>query len=143
MKNICRLFVYAFLAFSLLLISCSKKMEPDPISILTSKTWKYSTVDRTPGSHIDIPFNMVSDCEKDDTFEFKNDQKLIIYNSVLKCAVGDPPTKVIDYVYNKETKELTIDGVKCTVISLTKDQLKYKIPVSYHTGFVFVVTILE
>lgn len=143
MKNICKFCVYGFLGFAILLMSCKKDKEQDPISILTSKTWKYSAVDRTLVNNLDLPFNMVPDCEKDNTFEFKKDGKLNTYNNVMKYNVDETSTKESNYSYNKETKELLINGFKCIVISLTKDQLKYKAPIAYQTGYVFVIIILE
>lgn len=123
--------------------SCKKENEQDPIVILTSKTWKFAKVDRSGGNHVDLPFNMVSDCQKDDTFEFKNDGEFVTFSNALKCSIDEPANTVSNYAYNKATKELIIGGVKCQVVALTKDQLKYTAPISYSTGYVNVIFILE
>lgn len=137
---------YYLLFLSVLLLGCKKEKDQDLMDILTSKTWKYSLVDKNPttnGTGLNIPFNVLSDCEKDDVFQFKNDGTLIIHSGTNKCAPADTETKTLTYSYNKQTQEILIGGIKCNVLELTKSQFKYKAPVSYQTGYVYVMFILE
>ncbi|MFD0940889.1 hypothetical protein [Pedobacter boryungensis] len=136
-----------YLLFVVLVFTgCKKEEKEDPLDILTGKTWKYSLVDKNPstnGTSISVPFNVLADCEKDNTLQFKRDGNLIMYTGNAKCTLNESETRTLSFSYNKQTKELIIDGIKCEVLELTKNQLKYKAPVSYQTGYVYVMFILE
>lgn len=145
MTNPAKHFSY-FLLLLVLVVSCKKDKNQDLLTILTSKTWKYSLADKNPstnGTGVAIPFNVIAECEKDNVFQFKNDGNLLVQSGITKCAPTDPATKTVTYSYNAQTQELILDGIKCTVLELTKDQLKYKAPVPYQTGYVYVMFILE
>jgi hypothetical protein len=131
-----------------LILGCKKDKakELDPLDILTSKTWKYSLVDKNPSSSgvdINIPFNVMADCFKDNTFQFTKDGMVILNTGKVKCVDGEKEVITSTYTFNKETKELTVGGTKSIVLELTKNQFKYKAPVPHNTGYTYVLIILE
>lgn len=135
---------YALLGlFFFLFFACKKEKKATPLEILTSKTWKYSTTNKNASNYPDLPFNLVAECQKDDVFEFKKDGTFIIHNKENRCTVDETEIKKVAYSYHEQTKELILNGLKCTVVELTKSQIIYKAPISYGTGYVGVMMILE
>lgn len=139
MKNLASL----IFCFSFLFIACSKD-EPTVKVSLTSKIWKPSSVDKNPlsspnGQNI---FSARQDCEKDDTYKFDTDGKLIINRGTLKCDNAEIATEVTNYTYNQSTKELTIKGVKY-IIADESVQLKYYASVPSTTGISYIIFLFE
>lgn len=81
----------------LLIYSCKDKTkDPEPTDntngkskqeLLSEKTWKVSSVVAS-GSEI---WGLLSQpCDKDNTYKFKNNNVLTLFNTPLKCNVADP-----------------------------------------------------
>jgi hypothetical protein len=120
---------------------CKKKDD----SVLTSKTWRKSRIDKNaatnpPGSVLYVP---APTCELDDTYKFETNGNLVIKNGDSECSSGEPALINKSYSLNRSNKELIIDGSKYTLAEETKDQLKYYSPVPAGSGFQYVVYIFE
>lgn len=133
------------LAFAVLLIFSTCKKETNDFDILTSKSWEPTLVDKNQSSNPQggILYYAVLDCEKDDTYKFQKDGKLVINHGTNKCNDTEVATETVNYSYNKAAKELIIKGVKYTVADETKNQLKYYTAISSFTGFNNLIFIFE
>lgn len=136
------------LSLMFLCFGCKKEKdkEQDPIDILTSKTWKFSLVDKNPssgGTDANTISYVVAECFRDNIFEFKKDGTVLLYTGKIKCIDGEQDIKQSTYSYNRDTKEISIDGVKSIVLELTKTQFKYKAPLPFNTGYSYALVILE
>ncbi|WAC40092.1 hypothetical protein [Pedobacter sp. SL55] len=127
MKKIGQIFVVATLIIVASFIGCKKDENEEIIDVITSKTWKFGLTDlnthtNPSGSNT---YYAVLECEQDDTFTFKADGTLVRNFSTKKCEGDVGASKTVNYSYNKEIKELTIDGVKYSVVEENRSQLKY------------------
>lgn len=115
-----------FLLFTLL-FSCKKEEHEQMIDVLTSKTWKFGMKDlnaSTNPSGTNFYF-AVPECEQDDTFLFREDGTMIRNYGPKKCDGETTANKTVPFSFNKQTKELIIDGVKYKVVEENKTQFKY------------------
>ncbi|GAB1462234.1 hypothetical protein MASR2M52_02100 [Pedobacter sp.] len=97
------------------------------IDVLTSKTWKFGMKDlnaSTNPSGTNFYF-AVPECEQDDTFLFREDGTMIRNYGSKKCDNETSANKTVPFSFNKQTKELIIDGVKYKVVEENKTQFKY------------------
>lgn len=137
--------VINMLLFLFLLSSCAKEDETTPANLLVSKTWKKGTVDKNPDSNPPgrVLYRPLLDCEKDDLLTFDSTNKLTINEGKLKCDSSEPAVKTLSYSYNASTNELIIDGFIYTVAHASKDQIKYHSHLPHHTGYDYMIYLLE
>ena len=136
MKKIGRFFAAAVLIVFTTFTACKKDENEEIIDIITSKTWKLGLTDlntRTNPSGNNT-YYAVLECEQDDTFTFKTDGTMVRTFGSKKCDGDTGTSKTINYSYNKETKELTIDGIKYTVAEENRSQLKYTLTTPATSG---------
>lgn len=145
MKKIGKISAFAFITFLTIFLACKKDENEEIIDILTSKAWRFGLKDlnastNPAGNNI---FFAVPECEQDDTFTFRADGKMIRAYGAKKCDGNTAANKTVDYSFNKQTKELTIDGVKYTVVEENKTQFKYYAVIPNATGFNNVIYLLH
>jgi len=135
--------LWGFALAVVLLSSCKK--DDVTADILLSTTWKPGMQDKNPasGPHGSIRYSAVLTCQQDDTYRFDSKGKLTINQGTNKCSTDEPATKSLSYSYNRETKELIIDGIRYTVVEETEEQVKYYVPVAYATGSEYLVYLLH
>lgn len=136
MKKISQFLVFTALLVFTAFVGCKKDESEEMIDILTSKTWRFGLKDlntstNPPGNNV---LFAVTECEQDDTFTFRADGKMLRAYGAKKCDGNTAANKTVDYIFNKETKELTIDGVKYAVVEENKTQFKYYRVVPNATG---------
>jgi len=139
-----------FLALSVLLLfalafACKKDENEEMIDIITSKAWKLGTKDLNSATNPPAPYTYkaVDSCQFDDTFVFKTDGKLLVSFGSKKCSSDAGNNKTVPYSFNKETKELIIDGVKFTVVEENKTQFKYVQVVPSSSGTNSIIHLLQ
>lgn len=133
--------------FALLLLTFSNcnKEDVSSTNILISKTWKIGIVDINPSTNPDgeLSYNIVHDCEKDDTYKFGIDGNLIINRYAVKCDQNELQTETLSYTIDRTTNKLVIDGINYTLVEETNNQIKYyaTIPsgVSYSISLMFLL----
>lgn len=143
MNTLKALFIFALLTS---FVACKK--DKTPVDILTSKSWSPTRVDKnfgiTPGIRgVTTIYASVRDCDQDDSYTFSKNGKLTINYAPNKCKDGDPATLVLDYSYNRDSKELIINGEKFTIGSEKTEQLKYYGPLPKGTGYEYIVYLFE
>lgn len=128
-----------------LLSSCAKDDENTPANLLVSKTWKKGVVDKNVNSNPPgrVFYNPWSDCKKDDLITFDSNGKLTVDQGKVKCESKEPLIRTMSYTYDKVTKQLTIDGALFTVAEESKDQIKYYSHLPSHTGYDYMVYLLQ
>lgn len=121
--------------FTFVFLSCKKNEDNASVS-LTSKTWKRTLVDKNTATNPSgsVMYYARQDCEKDDTFKFGEDAKLIINKGSSKCDASEAQTVTENYSFNATTKELVINGDKFTLAEISKTQLKYYTPLPPVSG---------
>ncbi len=140
-----RLFVVASLMLLGTSFGCKKDDSEEIIDVLTSKAWRYGLKDLNTstnpgGSNL---YFAVPECEQDDTFTFKTDGTMVRAYGSKKCDGNIAVNKIVSYSFNKQSKELTIDGVKYTVVEENKTQFKYFIVAPGTTGVNNVIYLLH
>jgi hypothetical protein len=68
---------------------------------------------------------------------------LTINQGMDKCSGNEPATETLPYTYNRETKELIIDGFRYTVAEESKEQVKYYTPIPSSNGFEHLIFLLH
>ncbi|MNJ92880.1 hypothetical protein D3C87_105540 [compost metagenome] len=137
MKKISQLFVFTILMVVTVFLACKKDENEELIEIITSKAWRFGLTDlntRTNPSGT-VTYFAVPECEQDDTFTFKTDGTMVRTFGAKKCEGNTATSKTVNYSFNKETKELIIDGIKYSVAEENKSQFKYVLTVPEATGF--------
>lgn len=128
-----------FSILGLCFFSCKKDKINDS-SILTSTTWKWSMVDKTPSinpSHGNVLYYPVKDCEKDDSFNFGSNGNLTINRGTDQCNENESKTESQKYILDQSSKKITINGTTYTLLEETKQQIKYYATLPNTTGFSF------
>ena len=135
-----------FLAILLLSIfsSCGKDKDSST-DILSSRTWTWALNDKNPSTNPSgrILYYAVRNCEKDDTFQFTLDGKLIINRSADKCDPDELQNETQSYTLNRAAKELVIHGIKFTLAEESGSQIKYYAPLGSGTGYDYLVFVLQ
>ncbi|WP_461787730.1 hypothetical protein [Pedobacter sp.] len=118
---------FAALALILFVFACKKDESEEIIDVLTSKTWKFGLKDLNTATNPSgtSSYYAVPECEQDDTFLFKSDGSLVITYGTKKCDGNTTTTKTVNYTFNKQAREITIDGQKFSVTEENKTQFKY------------------
>ncbi|RZL36648.1 MAG: hypothetical protein EOO96_06590 [Pedobacter sp.] len=129
-------FVFAALLVFTTFFSCKKDESEEMIDVLTSKNWKFGLADLNVSTNPSgtNAYYAVLECEQDDVFTFRADGTMFRAYGSKKCNGSTDINKTVAYSFNKQTKELTIDGTKYTVLEENKSQFKYSITVSGTTG---------
>ncbi len=119
-------------SLSLIVFSNCKKDDERITDILIYKTWKRGIVDLNQSTNPSgiVSYEIVHDCDKDDTYKFNPDGNLIINRNTEKCDQNELQTEIFNYTINRTTKELVIDGINYTLAEESQSQIKYyaKIP---------------
>jgi len=123
------------------LFACKKSKDDSWHSILTSKKWVRSYVDKnpesTPKGPAAAPMLIVNvlDCESDNEYAFNSSKKYTIDKGDELCYAGEEQTVTADFSLDEENKELILDNLKYTIFEITHDQIKLYRPVPTTTGF--------
>lgn len=145
MKKQSRVLALSILFLFVLVFACKKDENEEMIDIITSKNWKFGLTDLN--THTNPSGNntnyAVLDCEKDDTFTFKTDGTMVRVFGAKKCDGDTGTSKTVKYSFNKDTKELVIDGVKYTVVEENKSQLKYVLVTTAASGTSNIIYLLQ
>lgn len=117
-----------------------KDKETDP---LLGKTWKRALQDKNTSTNPkgDIMYQPISDCQKDDLYNFSADGTFKIDNGIEKCESTEE--KIVTGTYHTANKEIVIKGMKYTLAEASADQVKYYAPVAIGTGYAYVVFLLQ
>lgn len=83
--------------------------------ILKAHSWKISSSTKNG-------VNNLKDCEKDNTFDFKENNVLSLNPGTNKCDKDETSTTEI-YALSTDQKTLTFDGDAWTITSITTDKL--------------------
>lgn len=138
--NLLAVFALTFLTFS----ACKKdnKNSSDP---LTSRTWKRGMNDKNTSTNPKgtVSYYAVKNCEKDDTFKFGSDGNLFLNRSSDQCEPNESQTETQTYTLNRTTKELVINGTKFTLAEESDSQIKYYAVLPPHTGFQYLIFLLQ
>jgi hypothetical protein len=136
----------ATLTLIMFVFACKKDESEEIIDVLTSKTWRLGLKDlnttTNPGGTANT-YYAVPECEQDDTFLFKTDGTLVINYGTKKCEGNAATTKTVNYNFNKQTKEITIDGQKFNVAEENKTQFKYVKVIPGTSGVSNVIYLLQ
>lgn len=142
MKNL------AYLALSLLMISCHKeeeKAEEKPVIVkdftieaLTGKNWKQveDTNPSTNPQNAPYTYAPIFSCQKDDIYTFNNSAEMIINQGQNVCS-GTLPVSKTSYSVDLVKKTITINGVENELLELSATRLKYydarpSLPAPFH-----------
>lgn len=136
MKKQSRVLALSVLFLFVLVLACKKDENEEMIDIITSKAWKFGLTDLNTHTNPsgNNAYYAVLECEKDDTFTFKADGTVVRVFGAKKCDDDTGTSKTLNYSFNKETKELVIDGVKFTVVEENKSQFKYVLVTTATSG---------
>jgi hypothetical protein len=139
-------YIYLMVTFILLVLSCKKKDDPSPVVTITSKSWKWATVDKnslTNPQQGNVLYYSPNNCERDDSFQFSSNNQLLLNRGLTKCDPNEPPNEAKTYSLNRTTNELIIDGIKYFLVEESPNQLKYYRNIPAGSGFNYLVYILE
>lgn len=126
---------------SLLMVSACKKDSSDPKDLLVSKTWRPSLKDRSQDTNpaaAEILYYAVQECEKDDTYRFQTDGKLIKASGTQKCADNQPVSETLDYNMDVGSGQISVNGIKYKLLDLSENQLKYSAPLPGGKSIVYI-----
>ncbi|MEZ4804578.1 MAG: hypothetical protein R2852_03620 [Bacteroidia bacterium] len=97
------------------------------LELLTQKDWKVSGI---TASGNDV-WGLVSDCDKDNQYNFRTDDSLVLYDNILKCQSTDPDSTVSAYKLYNQTKiilDLKISTIQLqdttNIIEITESTMK-------------------
>jgi hypothetical protein len=100
--------------FLLSLTACDKEAETPPATTkdkLTSGIWKLLQQGEDVNKNDLLEAGELlplENCEKDDTYQFKPDQTLVISNNALKCDDSDPATETLNWALTANDSELIL-----------------------------------
>lgn len=119
------------------------KKEDKEIDPLLNKTWKRALKDKNTSTNPkgDVLYQAISDCQKDDLYNFNADGTFKIDNGTEKCEPTEE--KTVAGTYNVINKEIVIKGVKFTLAEASADQVKYYTAIASGSGYTYVVFLLQ
>jgi hypothetical protein len=129
----------------LLIVAFSNCKKDGNSSILSSRIWTRALNDKNPATNPSgrILYYAVQNCEKDDTYEFELDGKLLVNRNADKCDPNELQNETQSYSLNRATKELIINGNKFTLAEESRRQIKYYAPMNSGTGYDYIVFLLQ
>lgn len=98
--------------------SCKKDEDPTRTELLTNKPWKITAqvvnpgIDFGNGTVITNIYDLISDCDKDNTNKFNTDKTMLYDAGALKCSANEPQS-VVSGTWSLNSDE--------TIISITED----------------------
>lgn len=134
------------LAISIILaLSSCKKNSNNPSEILTEKTWKRGLTDKNPSTNPEgrVFYYGVKGCEKDDTYKFGSDGKLVLNRGSEKCEPSETQNETQSYTIDRTKKEIVINGTKFTLAEESNEQIKYCAALPYNTGYDYLIFLLQ
>ena len=133
------------LLLAVFIFSTCKKDNSSSTDILSSRAWTRALNDKNQSTNPPgrIIYYAVQNCEKDDTFKFGSDGKLIINRNAHKCDPEESQNETQPYSLNRMTKELVINGDKFTLTEESSNQVKYYAPLSPSTDYDYIVFLLQ
>lgn len=126
MKNYIFILALAAVSFS----SCKKDEkveETTKITLLTGKTWKEATSDKSPTLNpTGAEWKAPDKCTLDDVYQFDAKGKVNVNVGDLTCDSdqGDVQTFSVDYTMNAEGTEMVLNDEQYQILELTDTQLK-------------------
>ncbi|WP_344980245.1 hypothetical protein [Compostibacter hankyongensis] len=138
-------FLFIFTLFLSTFFACKKDKDRSTPNILTAKVWKKGIVDKNPSTNPPgkILYQAVPDCEKDDSYRFKSNGKLVINRKANQCEPNEQPTETQTYTCDITVKVLTINGVQFSLAEASKEQIKYYAPLPGGSGSSYIVYLLQ
>lgn len=109
-------------------IGCKKdkKVETDPLALLTSKKWYRSIDDQNPATSPKdgFIFEVVPECQRDDSYEFTSNGKYIETKGAVKCVPESVVQTNVGYSIDLKKKKLVISNNSYDLLELSETQLK-------------------
>lgn len=146
MKRKLALLLLSTLLFSFYACKKDKQAEiiKNKLTLLTSKSWKPSFVDKTPdnipiGEHVYI-FDW--DCQRNDSYTFR-DNKLTIVPAANNCFLYPQPQEEKSLSIDMRNNKLIINGIPHTIAEISETQLKYYTNFPFPNGPTIVIFIFE
>jgi len=145
-----KILLIAFVAIGL----CACKKTKTPEEILTSKTWRFASQDedKNPSTNpspnpLLYPYYFVSDCHKDDRFQFKSNGKLQMFYGEENCIYW-LEKELMDYEYKEESQylkspHLIIDGNAYPVLEISEQQIKFLVLLPFGSSFYNFIVLLQ
>ena len=133
------------IAFTIFIFSGCSKNNENIADALTSKTWKKGLVDKNPSTNPKerTMYSPIYDCEKDDTYKFRSDEKLVLNKSTVKCDQNESQTETHNYTIDRANKRLIINGYPYSLAEESATQIKYYAAVPFSDGLVNVIYLLH
>lgn len=100
--------------FLFTLTACDKEVETAPATAkdkLTSGIWKMVQQGEDVNKNDILETGEqypLENCEKDDTYQFKPDQTLVVNNNALKCDDSDPASETLNWALTNGDTELIL-----------------------------------
>lgn len=137
--------VLIVILFVSITFSNCRKDKQDPPQTLTSKIWKRGLTDINPSTnpHGKVIYYAVKNCEKDDTFKFGTNGKLILNRNEDKCDPDKSQIASKSYVIDRAAKKLVINGTEYTLAEVSKNQIKYYSAIPAGTGYEYLIFLLQ
>ncbi len=133
-------FITALTLVCTFIFGCKKDKE-EPIGILTSKTWKRTTVDKNPSTNPlgYFLYAPIIDCNGDDIYKFSPDGTYTLDPGGNRC--GDEEIRVDKY--DAVNKEIYINGNKFQICEISRNQIKFLAPIDGRTGSLSAIFLLD
>ena len=93
------------------MVSACKKDSSDPKDLLVSKTWRPSLKDKNQDTNPatdEILYYAVQECEKDDTYRFQTNGKLVKVYGGQKCVDDQPVSETLDYSMDVQSGYISV-----------------------------------
>lgn len=143
-------------ALCFVVLSCAKTDDDGPTDGLAGTRWQVTLTDENPASNptsmggsVEVLYHPWLECDKDDTFTFK-DGRLSIDQGANVCEGGGNLIATLagqPFTYDKEAKRLTVgageSSVSLEVYELNGSRLKVGVPIASGTGYNFLLFLFK
>lgn len=118
-------FALLMVLFVLTAVSCKKDKPRE--ELLTSGSWRASSISVTLGPFTVDGYADLEDCEKDDRLTFKSDKTVEIDEGPTKCDPAAPQTFSIGtWSLSDNDNKLTYGGTTYDILELTENRLRLR-----------------
>lgn len=110
---------YFVIAATILVSACKKKSDDDQgpgsgsnnngrAALLKSKNWKVTSLNTTGFGEIWTNDQIVAPCNRDNTYWFRNDDSVTVYDGATKCSVSNPDSTRSFYKLYNDNKQMIL-----------------------------------
>lgn len=115
---------------SVFVVSCKKDKDPEPRQAILGK-WRITglIMQVKENNQIIMTYNLyadLEDCEKDNIYEFRENNVLLVDEGATKCDPDDPQTYTQEYSLSNDGKKLTFFDIEWDIITLNQSSLKLR-----------------